>query len=344
MILFTAHRESITLSPGQRWAAPAPENTYRDTAASDLWEIVKSIRTGTPWREAVKSRYAQSHPWLYRVVTSPQRDLFFRQHPPHANSRVLDVGAGWGQISLPHAQAGHSVTALEPTPERLAFIEAAAHQEKIASRMYFIQGDAFEIDFAPQFDLVCCIGVLEWVPKFRAGDPRTVQIEFLQKLRSALAPGGQLVIGIENRLGLKYVLGAPDDHIGLSDIAVYDADLATKKYRAKTGGELRSFTFTEAELRDLLAAAGFSTADFHGAFPDYKLPETILPLNELNQQLTKTEIPTEHNGTDGTTLPNQAELASHYRSLAQLGVAHAFAPSFFVRAYARSASGPPASR
>ncbi len=332
MISFTAHRESVFLPPGQRWTAPAPENPYRDTAASDLWTIVKAVQAGTPWREAVVARYAESNGWLHRVVTSPQRDLFFRLHPPAPKSCVLDVGAGWGQISLPLAQAGHSVTALEPTPERLAFIEAAARQERLDGRMHFIQGDVFEVDFATRFDLVCCIGVLEWVPKFRAGDPRTVQIEFLKKLRAALAPDGQLVIGIENRLGLKYLLGAPDDHIGLPDIAVYDAALATARYRAKTGQELRSFTFTETELRELLKAAGFGDADFYGAFPDYKLPEAIVPLTEINQRLSNATPPPEHNGTDGTALPNQTELASHYRSLAQLGVAHAFVPSFFVTA------------
>jgi SAM-dependent methyltransferase len=243
------------------------------------------------------------------------------------------VGAGWGQLSLPLAQsAGRQITALEPTPERLAFIEAAARQEKLTDRMHFVQADIFEIEFETRFDLICCIGVLEWVPKFRAGDPRTLQIDFLRRLRSFLAPGGQLVIGIENRLGLKYILGAPDDHIGVGNIAVYDAQLATEKYRAHSGQDLRSFTFTEAELTELLTTAGFATSKFHAALPDYKLPDAIVPLDEINSYFLSSDPIAEHNGCNGRPLANQAELVSHYRSFAHQKVAHAFIPSFFVTA------------
>ena len=84
---------------------------------------------------------------------------------------MLDIGAGWGQTALPLSRA-HEVAALEPTPERLAFIRAAAVQEGVTKRLHFIQADFFDVEFETKFDLVTCIGVLEWVPKFRPGDPR----------------------------------------------------------------------------------------------------------------------------------------------------------------------------
>ena len=333
MITFTHQTDRITLDAGQTWTARPPENAYRDTAAQELRDIIRDIRTGIPWRQAVAQRYETANPWLHQIVTSPKRDLFFRQYPPSLDARILDVGAGWGQISLPLARPlGRQVTALEPTPERLAFIEAAARQEATADRMHFVQADLFEIEFETRFDLICCIGVLEWVPKFRSGDSHTVQIDFLRRLRTLLAPGGQLVIGIENRLGLKYLLGANDDHIGVGNIAVYDAKLAVEKYRAHSGQELRSFTFTEAELTDLLIPAGFNLTTTYAALPDYKLPEAILPLTEVNNHFTASPHIPEHDGCNGNPLPNQAELLSHYRSLAHLNVAQAFVPSFFVSA------------
>lgn len=333
MITFTHNADRITLDTGQTWAARPPENAYRDTAAQELRDIIRDIRTGIPWRQAVAQRYETANPWLHQIVTSPKRDLFFRQYPPTPDAHILDVGAGWGQIALPLARtSGNQVTAVEPTPERLAFIEAAARQENIADRMHFVQADLFEIEIESRFDLICCIGVLEWVPKFRAGDPRTVQINFLRRLRSLLTPGGQLVVGIENRLGLKYLLGAPDDHIGVGKIAVYDANLASAKWRAHSGEELRSFTFTEAELTELLTAAGFTSTTGYAALPDYKLPEAILPLSEVNKHFAAGPHIPEHDGCNGKPLPNQAELASHYRSLARVNVARAFVPSFFVTA------------
>jgi len=332
MITFTHQDERITLQTGQTWTARPAEKPYRDTAADELREIVSQVRAGSPWRTVIAQHYETKNPWLHRIVASRSRDLFFRQYPPKPDARILDVGAGWGQIALPLANAGHRVTALEPTPERLAFIEAAAKQDGAAERMHFLQADLFEIEFETRFDLVCCIGVLEWVPKFRAGDPRTVQIDFLKKLRSSLTPGGQLVIGIENRLGLKYLLGANDDHIGVPDVAVYDAKFATEKWQRRTGKDLRSFTYTEAEVTELLTTAGFTASTFHAALPDYKLPEAIFPLAEANRHFaTAVHIP-EHDGSNGEPMTNQAELASHYRSLAQQKVAATFVPSFFVTA------------
>jgi SAM-dependent methyltransferase len=245
---------------------------------------------------------------------------------------VIDIGAGWGQVSLPLAQLSE-VTALEPTPERLAFIRAVAVQLKLASRMHFVQADFFDVEFESRFDLACCIGVLEWVPKFREGDPRELQVEFLKRIHSLLRPGGQLVLGIENRMGLKYLLGAADDHIGTPGIAMYDMDLAGRKWRKLSGQDLRSFTHTQSELKELLEAADFHSAAFYAAVPDYKLPEIIMPLGPATEAhfAHKSHIP-EHHGNDGRPLGDeqQEELRSHYRSLAKMGVAGNFAPSYFV--------------
>jgi len=333
MIAFRHHTTAtrITLQAGEFWAAaPSSAETYRDTPARELQQIVDEVTAGEPWRTCVQRHYAQSNPWLSRIVTDPCRDLFFRQHPPKPGSVVLDVGAGWGQLSLPLAREC-TVVALEPTPERLAFIEASARQEGVVDRMCFVQSDLFDVGFESTFDVVSCVGVLEWVPKFRAGDPREAQIEFLRRLNDLLAPGGKLVIGIENRLGLKYLLGAPDDHLGISDIGVYDARLAARKWRAASGNELRCFTHTRVELAELLAAAGLVGAEFFAALPDYKLPQAILPLGtEIDDFFLHGDGVAEHDGVHGRPLPNQDELRSHYQSLARLGIAEHFVPSFYV--------------
>lgn len=332
MIRFRHGALEVTLSGGDFWSprAGGEKESYRDAPASELWSMIAEIESGLPWRDVVSQRFAASSPWLHRIVTDPDRDLFFRQNPPVPGSRVLDIGAGWGQVALPLARS-NSVTALEPTAERLAFIRAAARQEKLGDQVTFIQADFLDLEFQTRFDLVCCIGVLEWIPKFYPGDPLDAQRLFLSRIRSLLSPGGQLVIGIENRLGLKYVMGAPDDHLGIGNIAVFDSQLAAAKWRAYVGQELRSLTFTRAELTDLLTTAGFSDHRFFGAFPDYKVPHLILPAgNEINRYFSNGGYVPEHDGSSGQPLPFQDELRSHYRSLAQLNIAHEFAPSFYV--------------
>ncbi len=333
MLNFQFCGEKNQLPTGHLWAAPRQKETYRDTAAEQLWSIIAEIQNNRPWRDVVAERYAQSNPWLYQVITSPARDLFLRQHPPATGSQVLDVGAGWGQTALPLARQGTStVTALEPTPERLAFIQAAAAQERTTGQMHFVQADFQDIVFEPVFDLVCCIGVLEWVPKFMPGEPRTVQLDFLRHIRSALRPGGRCYLGIENRLGLKYLLGARDDHTGQSNVSVLDARLAAAKHQALTGQPLRAFTYTHAEYQALFREAGFTAVETHAAFPDYKLPQLILPCEPaaaFNEALIAETIPPEHDGLDGHTLPHPEEYTSHYRSLAAMEQAQFFCPSYF---------------
>ena len=333
MLRFIHQGDPVFVPSGGHWAAPACDDHYRDTTEQTLQTIVTEIERGRPWREVVAERYAQDYPWLHRIITGPARDLFFRQHPPSPGAEILDVGAGWGQISLPLAHRPDvQVTALEPTPERLAFIRAAAIQEGVTHRLHFIQTRFQAIEFGPTFDLVCCIGVLEWVPKFQTGRPRAVQVEFLRRLRAALKPDGCCYLGIENRLGLKYLLGARDDHTAQRNISVLDANLAAAKHRAATGTELSAFTYMFAEYEILFLEAGFSQIDTYAAFPDYKLPDLILPFNpaeETNKILRTEPIPEEHDGIDGQRLENSSEIHSHYRSLAALGIAHFFAPSFY---------------
>lgn len=324
------------LAAGELYAAPRPEG-FRDTPAGALRELIREVVAGRPWREAVHARFASSNPWLDRIVTDPSRTRFFGPVLPAGTGPALDLGAGWGQISRPLALT-RPVVALEPVAERLAFIQAAARQDGVDQHIAFLEADYLEIDFATRFEVICAIGVLEWAGAFQnAADPQERQRAFLRKARRELAPGGSLVIGIENRLGLKYLLGCPDDHLGVPHVGYLPAELARRRW-AEQGHTLQSFTYSQPELTALLREAGFSHIEFFAAFPDYKVTAEIIPISAdgrtLNEWLLRHTPPPEHNGHDGTSLhtPVQETLAAMYRSLAADGIAHHFVPSYFVRA------------
>lgn len=330
MTTFRHAGQTVTLAPGETWCDINVGTTYRDTGSDEMKALLHEIEAGTPWREAAAQQLKERSPWLYDIVTSSKRDLFFRQNPPLPGSRILDIGSGWGQMALSLARLGN-VTALEPSPDRLAFIHAAAKQDGLNGNIFFIQADFMDVEFDTKFDVACCIGVLEWVPKFREGDPYELQLAFLKRACRALAPTGRLILGIENRLGLKYILGSVDDHIGIPLIAVYDRQLAEQKWRAYTGLPLRTYIYTRAELESLLTQAGFESVSFYAAFPDYKLPQAILPADEaVNRFFNTGNFIEEHDGTTGRKLLQQDELKSHYRSLAHLNIAQEFVPSFFA--------------
>jgi hypothetical protein len=339
MVEFECNGQRRVLPFGGHFVGPR-ETGFRDTATAELEAIVAEVEAGRPWREVVHDRFAASRPWLHSIISDSRRTGFFSQviDPVGDAGPALDIGSGWGQIARPLA-AHRPVVALEPVAERMAFIRAAARQDGIEHRMAFIEADYLEVEFATRFSLLCAVGVLEWVGTFQSGaDPRERQRLFLRKTRRELADGGCLVLGIENRLGLKYLLGCPDDHLGVPGIACHEAARAADLWRRTSGQELQCFTYSRAELGQMLRDAGYRQIEFYGAFPDYKLPERVIPLGDggsaLNRFLRDESPPAEHNGYNGERLGEafQQQLVTRYRELAAAGIAVDHVPSFFVRA------------
>jgi 2-polyprenyl-3-methyl-5-hydroxy-6-metoxy-1,4-benzoquinol methylase len=313
-----------------------PAECYRDIPEETLTRIKSRISRGENWQNVLKDSFESSSNWLYQITTSDSRNKFLEERKPDPNDVVLDIGAGWGQFSIPLAKS-NKLCALEPTPERLEFIKAVAEQEQVDQNMFFVGTDYLDTGFETKFDLILCIGVLEWVGSFRDdAEPSELQLSFLKKARQELNFGGRMVIGIENRIGLKYLMGAPDDHTGLAHISYLEYDSARKKHREKTKEELRCFTYGMEEYKKMLTESGFTKIQFFAALPDYKLPVKIFPIEKnecsLNQFILDGNIIKEHNGLDGKGLPNQSSLDLNYKSLASMNVAHHFAPSFYVEA------------
>jgi len=331
-ISFSFNNKSHSLANGESFKA-VPENCYQDTNEQNLRFIIDKIQSGTHWKTAIKEKFQKENPWLYEIITSPKRTKFIDECVKPNNLSVLDIGAGWGQFSRPIAFS-NQVCSLEPTPERLDFIKAIADQDNASKNISFIGADYMDVRFESQFDLILSIGVMEWIGMYRQDNPpEIIQQEFLQKIKSELKEGGRLIIGIENRLGLKYILGNRDDHTGLGDISCYHQALAERLFEEETGNQLRCFTYSMEEYRTMLLEAGFNNIAFHAAFPDYKLPQVILPANgcdTVNQFFISGQFIEEHDGCDGQKLPQQEKLRSHYLSLAQIGIAQYFAPSFFI--------------
>lgn len=336
-INFSHGGNSHVLPAGGRYAVPRAGG-FSDLPAAELGSLVAEVQAGRPWREVVAARYAQANHWLYRIVTDPSRTSFIDRLLPAGRGPVLDIGAGWGQVARPLA-ATRPVVALEPVAGRMAFIQAAAIQDGVKDQLACIEADYFEIGFTTPFEVICAIGVLEWAGAYQsAGDPQEHQRAFLRKARGELAAGGTLVIGIENRLGLKYLLGCPDDHLGLAHLACLPAAQAREQSRKSRGHPLLSFTYSLVELEQLLRDSGFQRMDFFAAFPDYKLTAQMIPLQDggkaVNEWLQQETPPPEHDGYHGATLAPafQEMLVTRYRQLAAAGVARHFVPSFYIKA------------
>jgi hypothetical protein len=116
----------------------------------------------------------------------PERAAFIQLLPVKPQGEILELGAGWGGITLELARSGFGVIALEKDPARSRFIAIRAKQEGMSDRIESLQGDRIP---ASRFDAI----VLHQ-PASSADLP-------LKELRERLAPGGLLYLGGRNRLG-----------------------------------------------------------------------------------------------------------------------------------------------
>lgn len=117
-------------------------------------------------------------PWLERMHNLRnvvRQQLVARQLDAHLPTtdgplRVLDVGAGQGTQAIRLARLGHTVTAVEPSPQmRAAFARAAtALEDEARERVTLLDGDvtALRHQTSPAaYDVVMCHGVLMYLPE-----------------------------------------------------------------------------------------------------------------------------------------------------------------------------------
>lgn len=235
------------------------------------------------WKRAILEG---ADPWLVKYVTSPQRTFFLSIMEINKGDKVLDAGAGWGNISAQIAKGFPStkVYAFDKSVETLLFADQIKKQEHL-DNMHIVQGDLIDPPFEKSFfDVVIMMGLLEWLGvSVKTTSPRVAQVLALKRVRDILRPGGRLVIGAENRIGYKYFLGAPDAHNGQRFTNLMPRQLANSYMKLRNNGSYRTYTYSLPGYRQLLREGGFKDATFYAAFPDYRYPTLICDVNSVKE-------------------------------------------------------------
>lgn len=111
--------------------------------------------------------------------------------------RVLDVGAGLGQLAIRLAKLGHQVVVNDISVEMLAIAKASAEQEGVFEKIEWHHCPLQELteQLDGTFDLVLCHAVIEWL-----ADP----VPLLPQLKIFLSDSGVLSLTYYNRHSLEY--------------------------------------------------------------------------------------------------------------------------------------------
>ncbi len=209
--------------------------------------------------------------WSSEYHLSPQRSSLLRPLKIHQCSSVLELGAGCGAITRYLGENIPHVIALEGSKQRA---KLAALRCKDLNSVQVVVSNFKDIEFNQKFDAVTLIGVIEYSGLYlHSQNPYQKTLEIAKHY---LKDDGILILAIENKLGLKYWARCSEDHTGL----LFDGIEGYVK-------EKKIQTFGKRELENLLKLAGFDSFKFLYPFPDYKLPEVLLNIDEAYLQRDK---------------------------------------------------------
>jgi len=164
---------------------------------------------------------------------------------------VVDVGGGTGGFAVPLAEAGHTVTVVDASPDALAALTRRAADAGVADRVRAVQGDGDALAglVTPgSVDLILCHAVLEVVD-----DPSGV----VAAIAGALRPGGAVSLLVASRAAA--ILGrAINGHLRAATAVAADPE-----GRAGARDTLRRRYDAEGAAA-LLSSAGLQVEQIHG--------------------------------------------------------------------------------
>ncbi|MBD5489854.1 MAG: class I SAM-dependent methyltransferase [Lachnospiraceae bacterium] len=228
------------------------DDLYTDGSIEDrILEICKSGKE--------KEVLHMSNEWPILYHLSDIRENLLEWYPFTKQDDVLEIGSGCGAMTGLLSKKAGSVTCVELSRKRSLI---NAYRNRDCNNVTILIGNFEDIKLQCRYDYITLIGVWEYSGLYIQGaNPYLAMIE---KLKTFLKPQGKIIIAIENKMGLKYWNGAPEDHTcrlysGLNDYI----------------GEKNVRTFSRQEIMALLKEAGFEQLSFYYPMPDYKLPDTI---------------------------------------------------------------------
>lgn len=224
---------------------------------NDISKEIRDLiqRYGSDTRQAL-----QEHSRLdYLYALSDMRENLLEWYPFRPDACLLQVGSDYGALTGLYSRKVRQVVVLDPSAENL---EVNRMRNKQAENVSYVNGGLLEAarhrlvaeakdgpgtdsglgEAEMLFDYVVMIGSLE--PDYQAR---------IQAAKSLLKPGGELILAVCNRFGMKYWAGASRDEHSFSKREI--TRLVTGE-DSEDGGESGSL-------------------EFYYPMPDYRLPITI---------------------------------------------------------------------
>lgn len=206
--------------------------------------------------------------WAILYHLSPIRENLLEWYDFKKQASILEIGAGCGAITSLFCKKADKVVGIELSKKR-SLINAARNAKY--GNLEILVGNFEDIKLKEKFDYVSLIGVLEYSPLYINSEQPFEEI--LKRTLTYLNDDGKLIVAIENKMGLKYLAGATEDHTG----KVFDG---VENYEGVTNVR----TFSKMEIEELFRKVGYLNLDFYYPVPDYKMPNVVFSQKYLPQK------------------------------------------------------------
>ncbi len=263
----------------QRRMQVAIEKISEGNWPETIWDFQKELgkdQGHTLWRRTFSSRRAGGK----LLMWIPEK------------GRILDIGSGWGNLSLNIASYCDSVVAMDQVFTHLRWLQEVSKAVGTKNIQCVQAGDMDHLPFPEAyFDGVLLNGVLEWAAVNRPGDPRSAQLQLLKEVSRVLKPEGQVYIAIENRISYRYLRGSPEGHIRMRYGSLLPRFLTKAYLKWKRGEDFRAYTYSLSGYKKLLREAGLKKQVFYCPWPHYGNIESVEAVDHSSSGSWKVTLP-----------------------------------------------------
>lgn len=200
---------------------------------------------------------------IYYLSSTSQNILNW--YPFKKESTVLEIGGDLGQLTQVFISKCKEVTTIEPNLIKAKTI--SKRYEKIEN-LEIIVGDFKQIQFNKKFDYIVFIGGIGRVKEIMGQDMKLTKI--IKTLAPYLKEDGKFLIAVDNKFGLRYFAGNPDN-------------ILNEKFKSMIGYNdepEKIETFTKSRLERKFKEIGYCV-NFYYPLPDYKMPNVIFSDKQL---------------------------------------------------------------
>lgn len=223
-------------------------------------------------RKDYESILANDTRWEIFYNFSEMRKSILNWYDFKSDAKLLEIGGEYGALTGLFCENVKHVVCYE---------SSELHCDAIKKRYSDIDNlevtNDFEKALNGQYDYIVIIGGLE---RSVAGKGEEAEyVDFLKKIGNSLCEEGTLLLAVENRLGVKYFCGYKERYTNVPFAGI-------NGYNCLTNG----YTFSRAEIRNIIEKAKIGEYRFYYPLPDYKLTQLVytddnLPNNSIRDKV-----------------------------------------------------------